>query len=77
MGDIAHNPGDEFAVHPDWTPIFDYDPAQAIKSRKAILDRVATRRDQGDGLSFSVPMLLDMSSGATRHTTGKLPQWIW
>src|SRR5271154_2376207 len=41
MGDIAHNPATSLQ-HPEWTPIFDYDPAQAIKSRKAILDRVAT-----------------------------------
>ncbi|MFZ2138292.1 MAG: MBL fold metallo-hydrolase, partial [Xanthobacteraceae bacterium] len=39
MGDIAHNPVTSLQ-HPDWTPVFDYDPAQAIKSRKAILDRV-------------------------------------
>jgi len=43
MGDIAHNPVTSLQ-HPDWTPLFDYDPAQAIKSRKAILDRVATDR---------------------------------
>jgi hypothetical protein len=30
--------------HPDWTPIFDYAPAQAIKAREAILDHVATDR---------------------------------
>jgi len=41
MGDIAHNPVTSLQ-HPDWTPVFDYEPAQAIKSRKAILDRVAT-----------------------------------
>jgi len=34
MGDLAHNPVTSLQ-HPDWTPIFDYDPAQAIKSRKA------------------------------------------
>ena len=54
MGDIAHNPVTSLQ-HTDWTPIFDYDPVQAIKSRKAILDRVATDRSHGDGLSFSVP----------------------
>ena len=41
MGDIAHYPVTSLQ-HPGWTPIFDYEPAQAIKSRKAILDRVAT-----------------------------------
>ncbi|MFZ1088374.1 MAG: MBL fold metallo-hydrolase, partial [Xanthobacteraceae bacterium] len=37
MGDIAHNPVTSLQ-HPDWTPVFDYEPAQAIKSRTAILD---------------------------------------
>src|ERR1700722_20012967 len=41
MGDIAHHPVTSLQ-HPEWTPIFDYDPARAINSRKAILDRVAT-----------------------------------
>jgi glyoxylase-like metal-dependent hydrolase (beta-lactamase superfamily II) len=54
MGDIAHNPVTSLQ-HPEWTPIFDYDPAGAINSRKAILDRVATDGIMGDGLSFSVP----------------------
>src|SRR5260370_34864393 len=40
MGDIAHNPVTSLQ-HPDWTPAFDYEPARAIKSRKATLDRVA------------------------------------
>src|ERR1700730_4539334 len=38
MGDIAHNPVTSLQ-HPDWTAVFDYEPAQAIKSRKTILDR--------------------------------------
>src|SRR5260370_16601595 len=41
MGDIAHNPVTSLQ-HPEWTPIFDYDPAQAIKSLKPILDPVTT-----------------------------------
>jgi glyoxylase-like metal-dependent hydrolase (beta-lactamase superfamily II) len=28
MGDIAHNPVTSLQ-HPDWTPVFDYEPAQA------------------------------------------------
>src|SRR6202048_3096939 len=51
MGDIAHNPVTSLQ-HPDWTPIFDYNPAQAIKSRKAILDRVATDRVKVMGYHF-------------------------
>ena len=51
MGDIAHNPVTSLQ-HPEWTPIFDYDPAQAINSRKAILDRVATDRVMAMGYHF-------------------------
>jgi glyoxylase-like metal-dependent hydrolase (beta-lactamase superfamily II) len=54
MGDIAHNPVTSLQ-HPEWTPIFDYDPAQAIKSRKAILDRVATDRVMVLGCHFPFP----------------------
>jgi hypothetical protein len=43
--------------HPEWTPIFDYDPAQAIKSRKAILDRVATDRVMAMGFHFPFPAI--------------------
>jgi hypothetical protein len=43
------------AAHPDWSPVFDYEPAQAIRSRKAILDHVATNRVMVMGLSFSIP----------------------
>jgi glyoxylase-like metal-dependent hydrolase (beta-lactamase superfamily II) len=56
MGDIAHNPVTSLQ-HPDWTPILDYDAAQAIKSRKAILDRVATDRVMAMGFHFPFPAI--------------------
>src|SRR5271169_21293 len=56
MGDIAHNPVTSLQ-HPEWTPIFAYDPAQAIKSRKAILDRVATDRVKVMGYHFPFPAI--------------------
>jgi len=56
MGDIAHNPVTSLQ-HPEWTPIFDYDPAQAIKSRKAILDRVASDRIMAMGYHFPFPAI--------------------
>jgi len=67
MGDIAHHPVTSLQ-RPNWSPIFDYDPAQAIKSRKAILSRVATDRVMGDGLSLSVPR-----DWTCRPTRGGLP----
>jgi glyoxylase-like metal-dependent hydrolase (beta-lactamase superfamily II) len=54
MGDIAHNPVTSLQ-HPEWTPIFDYDPAEAITSRRAILDRVATDGIMAMGYHFPFP----------------------
>jgi glyoxylase-like metal-dependent hydrolase (beta-lactamase superfamily II) len=56
MGDIAHNPVTSLQ-HPEWTPIFDYDPAQAINSHKAILDRVATDGIMAMGYHFPFPAI--------------------
>jgi glyoxylase-like metal-dependent hydrolase (beta-lactamase superfamily II) len=56
MGDIAHNPVTSLQ-HPEWTPIFDYDPARAINSRKAILDRVATNGIMAMGYHFPFPAI--------------------
>ncbi len=75
MGDIAHNPVTSLQ-HPDWTPVFDYEPAQAIKSRKAILDRVATDRTMVMGYHFPFPGI--------GHVVRRDPayhweaaQWVW
>jgi glyoxylase-like metal-dependent hydrolase (beta-lactamase superfamily II) len=75
MGDIAHNPVTSLQ-HPDWTPVFDYDPAQAIKSRKAILDRVATDMVIAMGYHFPFPAI----GHVVRHGTAyhwEAAQWAW
>src|ERR1700758_97628 len=75
MGDIAHNPVTSLQ-HPEWTPVFDYDPAQAIKSRKAILDRVATDRVMVLGCHFPFPGI----GHVVRHDTAyhwEAAQWAW
>jgi glyoxylase-like metal-dependent hydrolase (beta-lactamase superfamily II) len=75
MGDIAHNPVTSLQ-HPDWTPIFDYEPAQAIKSRKAILDRVATDRVMVMGCHFPFPGI----GHVVRYDTAyhwEPAQWAW
>jgi glyoxylase-like metal-dependent hydrolase (beta-lactamase superfamily II) len=75
MGDIAHNPVTSLQ-HPEWTPIFDYDPAQAIKSRKAILDRVATDRVMVMGYHFPFPGI----GHVVRYDTAyhwEAAQWAW
>ena len=75
MGDIAHNPATSLQ-HPEWTPMFDYDPAQAIKSRKAILDRVATDRMMAMGYHFPFPAIghVVRHDGAYRW---EAVQWAW
>jgi glyoxylase-like metal-dependent hydrolase (beta-lactamase superfamily II) len=75
MGDIAHNPVTSLQ-HPDWTPLFDYEPAQAIKSRKAILDRVATDRVMVMGYHFPFPAI----GHVVRHDSAyhwEAVQWAW
>jgi glyoxylase-like metal-dependent hydrolase (beta-lactamase superfamily II) len=75
MGDIAHNPVTSLQ-HPDWTPVFDYEPAQAITSRKAILDRVATDRVVVMGYHFPFPAI----GHVIRHDTAyhwEAAQWTW
>jgi glyoxylase-like metal-dependent hydrolase (beta-lactamase superfamily II) len=75
MGDIAHNPVTSLQ-HPDWTPVFDYDPVQAIKSRKAILDRVATDGVMAMGYHFPFPAIGHVvRHGAAYHW--EATQWAW
>jgi acyl dehydratase/glyoxylase-like metal-dependent hydrolase (beta-lactamase superfamily II) len=75
MGDIAHNPVTSLQ-HPDWTPVFDYDAAQAIESRKAILDRVATDQMMVLGYHFPFPAIGHVvRRDAAYHW--EAAQWIW
>jgi glyoxylase-like metal-dependent hydrolase (beta-lactamase superfamily II) len=75
MGDIAHNPVTSLQ-HPDWTPVFDYDPVQAIKSRKAILDRVATDRVMVMGYHFPFPAIGHVVRNGTAYHW-EAAQWTW
>jgi glyoxylase-like metal-dependent hydrolase (beta-lactamase superfamily II) len=75
MGDIAHNPVTSLQ-HPDWTPVFDYEPAQAIKSRKAILDRVATDRVMAMGFHFPFPAIGHVVRRDTAYRW-EAAQWAW
>jgi glyoxylase-like metal-dependent hydrolase (beta-lactamase superfamily II) len=75
MGDIAHNPVTSLQ-HPDWTPVFDYDPVQAIKSRKVILERVATDGVMAMGYHFPFPAIGHVvRHGAAYHW--EAAQWAW
>lgn len=75
MGDIAHNPVTSLQ-HPDWTPVFDYDPVQAINSRKAILDRVATDGVMVMGYHFPFPAIGHVVRNGTAYHW-EAAQWTW
>jgi glyoxylase-like metal-dependent hydrolase (beta-lactamase superfamily II) len=75
MGDIAHNPVTSLQ-HPDWSPIFDYDPAQAIKSRKAILDRVTTDQILVMGYHFPFPAIGHVVPYDAAYRW-EAAQWAW
>jgi glyoxylase-like metal-dependent hydrolase (beta-lactamase superfamily II) len=75
MGDIAHNPVTSLQ-HPDWTPVFDYEPAQAIKSRKTILDRVATDGVMVMGYHFPFPAIGHVVRRDTAYHW-EAAQWAW
>jgi glyoxylase-like metal-dependent hydrolase (beta-lactamase superfamily II) len=75
MGDIAHNPVTSLQ-HPDWTPVFDYEPAQAIESRRAILDRAATDRVMVMGYHFPFPAIGHVVRRDTAYHW-EAAQWVW
>jgi glyoxylase-like metal-dependent hydrolase (beta-lactamase superfamily II) len=75
MGDIAHNRVTSLQ-HPDWTPVFDYEPAQAIRSRTAILDRVATDRVTAMGYHFPFPAIGHVVQRDTAYHW-EAAQWAW
>ena len=54
IGDAVTTPG-LFLANPEWYPMFDMDPTQAVASRKALLDRTATDRIQVVGYHFPFP----------------------
>jgi glyoxylase-like metal-dependent hydrolase (beta-lactamase superfamily II) len=54
--DVAHNSVTGLQ-RPEWTSVFDYDAAQTVKTRKAMLDRVATDRALVMGYHFPFPAI--------------------
>ncbi len=75
LADVAHNPVTSLQ-RPDWTPIFDRDPAQAVATRRALLDRAATDRVLVLGYHFPFPALghVEAYDGAWRWSPAP---WIW
>lgn len=56
MADIAHR-SETSLQHPEWSILFDHDSEQAINTRKAMLDRVATDRTLVLGYHFPFPAI--------------------
>jgi hypothetical protein len=75
MADVAHNPVTGLQ-HPEWTPIFDFDPVLAIKTRKAILDRAATERLTVMGYHFPFPSVGHVAQYKTAFRWEPI-QWVW
>lgn len=53
-GDVLTHPLISFA-HPEWRPIADHVPEQAVQTRKALLDRLATDRSKLIGFHLPYP----------------------
>jgi len=74
MGDVAHLPMS--LQHPDWSIMFDHDSVQAIETRKAMLDRLATDRTFVMGYHFPFPAVgyVERFKGAYRWNAA---DWTW
>ena len=62
--------------HPDWSTVFDYDSEQAIKTRKSVLDRVATDRTLAMGYHYPFPAVghIEKFNDAYRWYAA---EWTW
>ncbi|GAA0587604.1 MBL fold metallo-hydrolase [Craurococcus roseus] len=54
IGDAITTPA-LFMANPEWYPMFDMDPAQAVETRKKLLERAATERMTVVGYHFPFP----------------------
>jgi glyoxylase-like metal-dependent hydrolase (beta-lactamase superfamily II) len=61
---------------PDWSTVFDYDSERAIKTRKSLLDRVATDRTLAMGYHYPFPAVghIEKFNGAYRWYAA---EWTW
>jgi glyoxylase-like metal-dependent hydrolase (beta-lactamase superfamily II) len=75
LADVAHNPVTGLQ-RPDWSTIFDYDSGLAIKTRRALLDRVATERALVMGYHFSFPAIGHVVRSGSAYRW-EPTQWVW
>jgi glyoxylase-like metal-dependent hydrolase (beta-lactamase superfamily II) len=62
--------------HPEWSTVFDYDSEKAIKTRKSVLDKVATDRTLAMGYHYPFPAVghIERFNGAYRWYAA---DWTW
>ena len=75
MADTAHR-SDSGLQHPEWSIIFDYDPEQAIATRKRILSQVAADRTMVLGYHFAFPGLGYVEAAGSTFRWNSVP-WTW
>ena len=75
MADVAHR-SDSGLQHPEWSIIFDFDPEQAIATRKRILSQVAADRTPVMGYHFPFPGLGYVETAGSAYRWSPVP-WTW
>jgi glyoxylase-like metal-dependent hydrolase (beta-lactamase superfamily II) len=75
MADVAHR-SDSGLQHPEWSIIFDFDPEQAIATRKRILSQVAADRTLVMGYHFPFPGLGYVETAGSAYRWSPI-QWTW
>lgn len=75
MADVAHR-ADSGLQHPEWSIIFDFDPEQAIATRRRILGQVAAERTMVMGYHFPFPALGYVETTGSAYRWNAVP-WTW
>jgi glyoxylase-like metal-dependent hydrolase (beta-lactamase superfamily II) len=75
MADVAHR-SDSGLQHPEWSIIFDFDPEQAIATRKRTLRQVAADRTLVMGYHFPFPGLGYVEIAGSAYRWNAVP-WTW
>jgi hypothetical protein len=75
MADVVHRT-ETGLQHPEWSITFDYDGEQAIKTRKATLERVATDRMLVMGYHFPFPAIGRVERSGSAYRWSAAP-WMW
>ncbi|MGO4287844.1 MBL fold metallo-hydrolase, partial [Bosea sp. TAB14] len=75
LADVAHHPVTSLQ-RPEWTPVVDYDAALSVKTRRALLDRVATDRSLVMNYHFPFPAIGHVVRDKDAYRW-EATQWVW